>query len=67
MRELSIYGTYIGNAIGYCHCDRHPGALNKELAYKHKCIGKKCKYLEKYNEHSWKCRSNYYNKQKEGK
>lgn len=67
MRELSIYGTYIGNAIGYCHCTRHPGALNKEIAYKHKCIGKKCKHLEKYNEHSWKCRSNYYNKQKEGK
>lgn len=63
MREISIDGNYIGNAIGYCHYEAHKGALNRQLAYKHKCIGKKCKYLEKYNEESWKrCRSKYYNK-----
>lgn len=53
-RELDINGKYIGNAIGYCHCKSHEGAVNKELAIKHKCIGKKCKNLEKYNEESWR-------------
>ena len=63
MREISIDGNYIGNAIGYCHCEVHKGALNRQLAYKHKCIGKKCKYLEKYDEDSWKNkRMQYYNK-----
>lgn len=38
MREKSITGKYIGNAIGYCHCKAHTGALNKELAYKHKNV-----------------------------
>ena len=51
-REKDINGNYIGNAIGVCHCDRHPGALNRQIAYKHKCLAKKCKYLEKYNEES---------------
>lgn len=46
MREKSITGKYIGNAIGYCHCNAHTGALNKELACKHKCIAKLCKWLE---------------------
>lgn len=56
MREKDINGKYIGNAIGYCHCERHKGALNKELAYKHKCVAKKCKYLEKYSAGVWdKC------------
>lgn len=51
--ELDINGKYIHNAIGYCHYPMHPGALNRELGYKHKCIGKKCKYLEKTNEKAW--------------
>lgn len=59
-REKSIDGKYIGNAIGYCDSDLHPGALNRELAYKHKCLAKKCNHLTKYNEESWrlkeKCR-----------
>lgn len=54
MREKSITGKYIGNAIGYCHCKAHTGALNKELAYKHKCIAKRCKWLEKYNDEAWR-------------
>lgn len=62
MRELSIYGTYIGNAIGYCHLSRHPGALDRTIAYKHKCLAKKCKYLEKYNEQSWRYKQSYTNK-----
>ena len=59
MREKSITGKYIGNAIGYCHCKAHTGALNKELAYKHKCIAKRCKWLEKYNDEAWRRNSCY--------
>ena len=54
----------INNAIGFCHCEAHKGALNKELAYKHKCIAKKCKYLEKYNEESWRQKPAYRNRGK---
>lgn len=39
-RERDINGNYIGNAIGVCHCDRHPGALNRQIAYKHKYLAK---------------------------
>ena len=59
MREIDINGKYIGNAIGYCHCPRHEGALNHDLAYKHKCIAKKCKYLEKYSEDAWRKKERY--------
>lgn len=61
MRENSIDGKIIKNAIGYCHCDRHQGALNKELARKHKCIQKRCMNLEKYNEESWRQKPDYKN------
>ena len=64
MREKSITGKYISNAIGYCHYEAHKGALNKELAMKHKCIAKKCKYLEKYNEESWNVKPKYKNRRK---
>lgn len=59
MREKSITGKYIGDAIGYCHCKAHTGALNKELAYKHKCIAKRCKWLEKYNDEAWRRKERY--------
>lgn len=61
MRERSIYGDYIGNAIGYCKCKKHPGALNKDIAKKHKCIAKKCKHLVKYSEDAWRTKSKYSN------
>ena len=64
MREKSITGKWISNAIGYCHCERYKGALNKDLANKHKCIAKKCKYLEKYNEESWNVKPKYKNRRK---
>lgn len=59
MREKSITGKYIGNAIGYCHCRLHKGALNKELAYQHKCVAKRCKWLEKYNDDAWRKKERY--------
>ena len=62
MREPDIHGKYIGDAIGYCHYKEHPGALNKKLAYEHKCIAKKCKHLEKYSEKAWKKKQTYRNR-----
>ena len=64
MREKSIDGKIIKNAIGFCHYETHPGALNRDLARKHKCIVKKCKYLEKYNEESWNVKPKYKNRRK---
>ena len=54
----------INNAIGYCHYSGHKGALSRELAYKHKCLAKKCRYLEKYNEESWRQKQTYKNRGK---
>lgn len=62
MKEKSITGKMITNAIGFCHFEGHKGALNREMAYKHKCIAKKCKYLEKYNEESWNIKPKYRNR-----
>lgn len=61
MREKSITGKYIGDAIGYCNYEKHPGAVNKKLAYEHRCIAKHCRHLEKYSEDAWKCRQKYKN------
>lgn len=60
MRVKDINGNYIGNAIGYCHCPRHEGALNHDLGYKHKCMAKKCGYLEQWNPKAWEIKR-YYN------
>ena len=62
MREKSIEGKMINNAIGFCHCAEHKGALNKEIARKHKCIAKKCRHLEKYNEDAWRQKPAYRNR-----
>lgn len=61
-REKAINGKYIGNAIGYCKL--HEGALNNEIAIRHKCLGKKCKHLVKYNEESWKLKDKFFKTKK---
>ena len=61
MREKSIDGKVINNAIGFCHCEVHPGASNRELARKHKCVQKRCRHLEKYNDESWRQKPLYKN------
>lgn len=63
MRVKDINGNYINNAIGYCHCEIHPGALNHDIAYKHKCVAKRCKHLEKYSEDAFR-RQQYKNKRR---
>ena len=67
MRHQDINGKYIGDAIGYCHYKGHKGALNLILAKKHKCIAKKCKYLEKWNDEAWQIKSKCYKKNKKNK
>ena len=62
MREKSIDGKMINNAIGFCQCESHKGALNRELASKHKCVQKRCRHLEKYNEESWRQKPVYRNR-----
>lgn len=36
-----------GNVVGYCRYHLHPGYLTKSLVKKHKCIEKKCHFLDK--------------------
>lgn len=50
MRIKDITGKWVSNAIAYCHCPKHEGGLTRQLAYDHKCLGKKCKHLEVWNE-----------------
>ena len=64
MREKSIDGNYIGDAIGFCHYSKHKGAINRKLAYEHRCIAKNCKYLEKYSEDAWKPKQKYKNQKR---
>ena len=54
MREKSIEGRWISDPIGFCHYEKHRGALNRSLAIKHKCLAKRCHHLEKYNDNAWK-------------
>lgn len=37
--------------IGYCWCLTHRGYLNPKLLNEHKCLEKKCVFLQKYLEH----------------
>ena len=62
MRDKDINGEYINNPIGYCNCAKHPGALNRKIAYDHKCIAKHCKHLMKYDEGSWRIKQSYRNR-----
>ena len=62
LREQDINGKWIGNAIGFCHYNKHPGSLNKDIAYQHHCIAKKCRFLEKYSEEAWEKKHTYRNR-----
>lgn len=43
------------NAVGYCHNPKHLGYLSLKNLKKHKCLGKQCRYLHKYEDHPyWK-------------
>lgn len=46
-----------GNIIGCCHNIVHPGKLTKAIMEEHDCIGKQCKFFEKYEDNPfWKVR-----------
>lgn len=36
------------NAVGFCHNAKHVGYLSKNLVKQHDCLGKHCKFLERY-------------------
>ena len=38
------------NIVGKCHYQGHPGIISKGLLEKHNCLGKQCKYLQKYTD-----------------
>ncbi|MCL1859370.1 MAG: helix-hairpin-helix domain-containing protein [Oscillospiraceae bacterium] len=44
------------NVIGYCHLERHPGYLTKNLIKVHGCLEKKCSFLRKLRPEYWKGR-----------
>lgn len=47
--------TRRGNIVGCCHHNLHPGKMNKRLLLEHNCIGKDCKFFEKYdNAYFWR-------------
>lgn len=65
MKQKDIDGKTITNAIGYCHCKLHEGALNGWHIRKHKCRGKHCKWFELYP--GVKLKDGYVNKRRKRK
>lgn len=47
--DNSIIETYPRKIVGCCHHRIHPGKMTKRLLKQHDCLGKQCKYLERYN------------------
>ena len=41
------------NAVGFCHHAKHVGYLNERLLKQHDCLGKQCKFLERYRYRSF--------------
>lgn len=39
--------------VGYCHNLIHPGKLTRKIMEEHNCIGKNCKFFEKYAESTY--------------
>ena len=40
-------------AVGFCHHKEHVGYLSPNLVKQHDCIGKNCKYFNKYEDHPY--------------
>ena len=52
--------------VGYCHNQKHHGALSVKMIKQHQCLGKQCPYLEKIENHPyWKNRAEIKEKKKE--
>lgn len=39
--------------VGYCHNSIHPGKLTRKIMEEHDCVGKNCKFFEKYAESTY--------------
>ena len=53
------------NAVGYCHLNKHPGYLTKNLLKEHECLEKKCPFLKKLNPEYWRGREAFEQAQKD--
>ena len=42
-----------GEPAGYCWCMTHLGYLDPGLIEKHDCIGKNCRFLQRYEQHKY--------------
>lgn len=62
MRHKDIYGHWIGDAIGYCNCKYHPGAINRKIVKEKHCDRKHCKYLAKFD--NWHDKQRYKNRKR---
>lgn len=48
-----LYNTHSNNVAGYCHNPKHPYAMTVRQITCKNCLGKRCEYLEKNEEHQW--------------
>lgn len=54
--------------VGFCHNKIHKGCLSGKQLHKHKCLQKKCSFLQKYEEHPyWVERANIKKKKQQRK
>ena len=53
------------NIVGYCHLEKHPGYLTKNLIKTHECLEKKCTFLKKLNPEYWRGRESFEQAQKD--
>lgn len=51
--------------VGYCHNRIHPGKLTRKILEEHDCLGKNCKFFEKYPESTYWAAEENRRKQKE--
>jgi len=49
----SVIQTYKHKIVGCCHYGGHPGKMHRKLMEKHNCIGKQCRYFQKYEQSTY--------------
>lgn len=47
--DHSIIQTYPRRIVGCCHNRIHPGKMTRHLLEQHNCLGKQCRYFERYD------------------
>lgn len=46
--DQNVILTYPHKIVGCCHNQIHPGKMTRKLMQAHDCLGKQCRYFEKY-------------------